>query len=1008
MDQSPSRQIRVFVSSTFRDMQAERDELVKRIFPRLRKLCEQRGVTWGEVDLRWGVTDEQAADGMVLPICLEEIQRCRPFFIGLLGERYGWIPDEIPSGLIDQEQWLGQYPDRSVTELEIMHGVLNKPEMAGNTFFYFRDPAYLDSLPGNQSLEFREHATPDEINKYGQEGAARQVEDRIDKLGMLKARIRYQKLPLRDNYPTPQVLGELVFSDLKGVIDRLFPEGKQPGPLVQEAAEHEAFARSRAGVYIGGEKYYSRLTAHLDSDGPPLVVLGESGIGKSALLSNWAISLRKKHPDLAFLVHFIGATSYSADWYAMLRRIMADLGHQLNVKTEIPDQPDALRQAFAAWLTKIPSTKRVVLILDGLNQLEDRDQAPDLVWLPTHIPSNIRIFLSTLPGRSLDAIQKRGWSALQVTPLNIEERKRLITEYLAQYRKKLNPIRVERLAGSSQCANPLFLRVLLEELRLFGVHELLDEAMQRYLSSASISELYGKVLTRCEQDYERERPGLVGDSMKLLWAARRGLTEAELLELLGGNESSLPQAYWSPLHLALEASLVNRSGLLGFSHNYLREAVQNRYLDKPGTGLAVHMHLADYFHKRELGSRRIDEEPWQLSKAAAWQKLCTLLGDLAFFNTAYSANQYEIRSYWSQIEAGSDYRMVDAYRQVLDNPRQHPEQLVWSLGHLLALAGHSHEAQRLQEQLSDHFRQTGHVAAEASTLGTQAVILRNRGDLEGALALHKQEEKLCRKTGDKHGLQRTLGNQALILRMRGDLKGALSLLKDQESLCRKIGEKAGLAGSLNGQALVSKDRGDPNGAMKLNQEAERICREGGFKMELQESLNGQALLLQARGDRKGALALHKEVERLCRELGLKPGLLNSLGNQAVLLQDQGDLNGAMTQYTEVEQLCRELENKPNLARTLGNLAQLQKARGDLERAMIQHREEEKLWRELGDRRGLAVCLTNQAVILGLKQGKPGEALPKVEEAFRLAYESGYAPLVQWIGSVRADIQRRKG
>ena len=52
-----ARAIRVFISSTFRDMQAERDELVKRAFPPLRKLCESRAVSWGEVDLRWGITD---------------------------------------------------------------------------------------------------------------------------------------------------------------------------------------------------------------------------------------------------------------------------------------------------------------------------------------------------------------------------------------------------------------------------------------------------------------------------------------------------------------------------------------------------------------------------------------------------------------------------------------------------------------------------------------------------------------------------------------------------------------------------------------------------------------------------------------------------------------------------------------------------------------------------------------------------------------------------------------
>src|SRR4030042_3642307 len=86
------RLIRVFVSSTFRDMHAEREELCKRVFPLLRKLCEQRGGTFVDVDLRWGVTDEQAAEGKVLPICLAETARCRPFFIVLLGQRYGWIP----------------------------------------------------------------------------------------------------------------------------------------------------------------------------------------------------------------------------------------------------------------------------------------------------------------------------------------------------------------------------------------------------------------------------------------------------------------------------------------------------------------------------------------------------------------------------------------------------------------------------------------------------------------------------------------------------------------------------------------------------------------------------------------------------------------------------------------------------------------------------------------------------------------------------------------------------
>src|SRR5712692_3979980 len=101
--QPRQREIRVFVSSTFRDMQEEREELVKRVFPQLRKLCESRGVTWAEVDLRWGISDEQKSEGKVLPICLAEIDKSRPYFIGLLGERYGWIPDAISQELIKQD-----------------------------------------------------------------------------------------------------------------------------------------------------------------------------------------------------------------------------------------------------------------------------------------------------------------------------------------------------------------------------------------------------------------------------------------------------------------------------------------------------------------------------------------------------------------------------------------------------------------------------------------------------------------------------------------------------------------------------------------------------------------------------------------------------------------------------------------------------------------------------------------------------------------------------------------
>jgi len=482
------RQIRVFISSTFRDMQAERDHLVKFIFPQLRKLCESRGVTWGEVDLRWGVTDEQAAEGKVLPICLEEIKRCRPYFIGLLGERYGWIPETLPADLVEREDWLKEHLQgkTSVTELEILHGVLNEPKMAGHTFFYFRDPAYVNSISEKDRKDFTAENAKD-----------------AEKLRTLKDKIRHSEFPVREGYRNPEVLGRAIRRDLTRVINQNWPEGSQPDPLDREATDHEAYAQSRERVYISRQDYFAALNRHAMGDAPtsfgvppsggspdrvnaelqtspPLCILGESGSGKSALLANWVARYRQAHPDALVLQHYIGATPYSADWAAMLRRLMGEFKRRLGIQQDIPDQPDALRSAFPNWLymaaAKVAATpsspsSKIIIVLDALNQLEDRDGAPDLVWLPPDLPENVRLIVSTLPGRPLDEIQKRHWPTLKVELLSADERRQLISEYLAQHAKALNAARVERIAAAPPSANPLYLRVLLDELRLVRTHE---------------------------------------------------------------------------------------------------------------------------------------------------------------------------------------------------------------------------------------------------------------------------------------------------------------------------------------------------------------------------------------------------------------------------------------------------------------------------------------------------------------------------------------------------------
>jgi hypothetical protein len=164
------RKARVFLSSTFRDMRAEREVLATDTFPSLKRKFRARGVEVQEVDLRWGVNEGDAT----LDVCLQAVKRCN-WFVGLIGQRYGTtLEDEATVAQLGPDfpavrEGLG----RSLTELEILEGVLLNTEDDKQTLFFERDPAWLDTLNSSERPEYED-----------------QDADAQTKLAELKTRIR--------------------------------------------------------------------------------------------------------------------------------------------------------------------------------------------------------------------------------------------------------------------------------------------------------------------------------------------------------------------------------------------------------------------------------------------------------------------------------------------------------------------------------------------------------------------------------------------------------------------------------------------------------------------------------------------------------------------------------------------------------------------------------------------------------------------------------------------------
>ncbi|MEW6348660.1 MAG: tetratricopeptide repeat protein [Thermodesulfobacteriota bacterium] len=762
------RVVRLFVSSTFRDTRKERDDLVNRIFPELQRRCRERFVDFVYVDLRWGITDEDSRHGDTIRLCLRQVDECRPYFVGILGELYGWVPDSIERDLVKEMPWLAEHPGKSVTELEILHAALNDPVSAVRSFFFFRDSGYMVRIP----LEERKNY-------------ASQSKEAKAKLDALKDRIRQSGLPVKENYTDPTALGNMVLEDLWTAIDADFPAHSIPDALDREAAEHEAYAASRARVYIGRAEYFQRLDDHVNGNGPPLVITGESGAGKSALLANWANRYVRAHPDAFVVLHFIGGTPQSSDYLGLVHRILGEIKRRYGLRRDIPSKPGELCKALPEWLAVAGSKGTMVLILDALNQLENRDNCLELEWLPNVMPPHVRLLVSSLSGPTLTALKVRKWPELEVTPLQPEERRDLVAGYLGRYGKKLSTVQMDRVSHAHQCSNPLYLRALLDELRQFGSYEKIDEKIDDCLAAETIPALYEKVLERLEGDFDKERGGLVKDSLSLLWAARRGLYESELLGCLGYENIPLPIEIWSPFGAAIQEWLVSKAGLLGFVHDYLRHAVQTRYLANTDAQKGAHLTLARYFGRRKTDTRRIEELPWQLTRAERWKDLLGCIKIPSMFRGLFAGEQifYELCLDWKPL--GERFDLEEALNGMLEKYRQNGAgqtdlaDAVHEAGSFLWLLDRHEGAEALhRRELAMREEITGmDDRSVADVLDLMGGLACDKGDLDGAEARYRRALEIIEKTVGLHhpDLNDPLAKLAAVLEYKDDPKGAEAL-----------------------------------------------------------------------------------------------------------------------------------------------------------------------------------------------------------------------------------------
>ncbi|GFN93643.1 telomerase protein component 1-like [Plakobranchus ocellatus] len=642
--------IRVFVSSTFNDFFNEREVLVKKVFPELREWCSEHGMKYVECDLRWGIPRDTPTGDTIL-VCLDEIQRCRdenkdlPFFLCLIGERYGWIPkqEEVPDEAREKYGWIDEF---SITFNEILTGAFR--DQNPNAAFFFRDESICKSIPESFLERFVEaEALPRQHLKVMKQKISERFPDQVYTYSCKFKEVSSRTGREQVEFSELDDFAEKVSTFFKSAIERTYPRVNEKSDLAEDSAKLEEtvqrlFIIDKAKNLMGRQAEIDILKrfAHQgtvadmeitrgsdnkmrkaenwdlhDDDNKICVVQGISGLGKTALLCHIIKDCLTENANIFY--HMVGSTPSSIRVETLLERLVQVLAPEILSEKDKNDGQSygifnlqkQLRKALGAF--RESPDKTLIICIDALDQLENKDTLDHLSWLPPTFPRNIRCIVSTsehLPTTS--RLYEYPLLKFNLSPLTKEDLQQIMTRYLGNFSKKLEPGQVEKIIKDTGADSPLWVMLMAEELRIFGDFRLMADKINNL--PCSLNEFLVQVLDRVIQEDER---GVIKKVLCLVACSRFGsLPSRYFLHLCGDMKAQeeLPLMYLAQARRTLKPYLrvtmvLNDS--VAFSHQAVLQAVNKFLLSTEASRREWYILLADFYQTLCTNPR---EKVWYL------------------------------------------------------------------------------------------------------------------------------------------------------------------------------------------------------------------------------------------------------------------------------------------------------------------------------------------------------------------------------------------------------------
>lgn len=583
--------ITLFLSSTFADMQTERDIIREKVAPELADIMHKSRANVEFIDLRWGIDttseNEKAASEKIIYTCFDEIKRTEPYFVVLLGERYGWIPpteDVVAALSAENLQNDPAFKEKSITEMEIAFatGYYHKTDRC---IFYFREP-----------VDYGDDKTSEKM--FVSEG-----EDR-KRLEALKNRLK-QQFPDRVftykatwDKQNKRIICDSTFET--DVITRLsslfaedFKESQSQNPTEESLTAHETFVEISASEFAGRSDELKQMSEFVEGNEKALLIHGDSGSGKSKLLAKFA--KETMNDGNTVMVFFTNADNRSSSVASMLKLFIYKLKKLTDdtfCEEEITDE-ETLRKRFYELLSSYVPQKKLVIIVDALNQLAKTEYENKLKWLNLNaLGSKIKVIISC----TTDYYQLRYAQAVCNKTIDLDyfspEDIKCVSEHFFKINHKdvipdiLDEI-LKKGGKNNPCRMPIYLLTLLQKLNNIGADdfkkieerksagEKANEAIVGYLS---------EMIRNCPLTVEKQLYGLLEDAGKKIGKAEcetfvcaiacsvYGISEELIEEVFAKIGLKFESAKFSYFRKIFRSNLIQReTGSWDFNHNLIKK-----------------------------------------------------------------------------------------------------------------------------------------------------------------------------------------------------------------------------------------------------------------------------------------------------------------------------------------------------------------------------------------------------------------------------------------------------